>query len=103
MDNRSYIILYRFLNHHGDILQEVKYIDTPKSKKYQWFHIKPHSAPTPLTFLSQFCTTRIFKEGSLIIHPDYALFNDEIYDKRMPLLPIVQTTDFCFHGILPRI
>jgi hypothetical protein len=102
MNNRSYEIIYRFKHENGDILQEIKYIDvpedTPKSKKYKWFHLK-NDTLIPLNFLSQNGTTRSFIEGTLTVYPEYCLFNGEKYDLREPNLPIVYSPLFYFCGI----
>ena len=102
MEDRSYKIIYRFKHENGDILQEIKYIDvpenTPKSKKYQWFHIKDKSRGS-LNFLSQNGSTRSFVEGTLTVYPEYCLFNGERYDLREPKLPIVYSSAFYLHGI----
>ena len=102
MEDRSYKIIYRFKHENGDRLQEIKYIDvlenTPKSKKYQWFHIK-NNETIPLTFLSQNGSTRSFVEGTLIVYPEYCLFNGERYDLREPKFPVVCSVTFYQHGL----
>lgn len=102
MEGRSYEIKYYFQGPNDTIIQEIKYLDvpsdTPKPKKYQWFMIKKPFPPLPMTFLSRNCNMRIFKEGCLIVHPKYAIFNGEIWDLSMPTLSIVQTPDYYFHG-----
>ena len=102
MNNRSYQIIYRFKNENGNTLQENKYIDlsenAPKSEKYQWFHVKDKVC-IPLKFLSQNGSTRSFVEGTLIVYPEYCLFNGERYDLNEPKLPIVYSPTFYFHGV----
>jgi hypothetical protein len=106
MNNRSYEIIYRFKHQSGNILQEIKYIDvpenTPKSKKYQWFHLKDQTLTT-LNFLAQHGTTRSFVEGTLTVYPEYCLFNGVKYDIQEIALPIVYTPTFYLHGIMEEI
>jgi hypothetical protein len=106
MNNRSYEIIYRFKHENGNVLQEIKYIDlpntAPKSKKYQWFHLKDQTL-IPLNFLSQNGTTRSFVEGTLIVYPGYCLFNGERYNLQEPPLPIIYSPSFYLHGITEEI
>lgn len=102
MDNRSYEIKYRFQGPDGTYIQQIKYldvhIDSLESERYQWFMIKKPFSPHPMRYFKQVCNTSYFNEGTLVIHPDYAIFNGDLWDLKMPRFPIVMTQHLYFHG-----
>ena len=102
MDGRSYRIKYRFKSPDGTFIQEIKYLDVPidasKEERYQWFMIKKPFPPLLMTLITYQCNIRYFREGTLVIHPQYIIFNDEIWDLNMPRFNTIQTKEFYFYG-----